>query len=92
MGEEETMRVREERKERAKSILIPLIYPGVVLPTGMFTCTHTHADTHLLVRYRAVCYTPLYILWSVTDVLWSGWRQWDKDSVRLGLLYVCGSF
>lgn len=32
--------VKEEGRERVKSILIPLIHTRAVLPTGIFTCTH----------------------------------------------------
>lgn len=44
MGVREKMSVREEGRERVESILIQLIHPSAVLPTGIFACTHsTHA-------------------------------------------------
>lgn len=55
-GRGEWMSVKAEGRERVKSILIPLIHTSAVLPTGVFTCTHT---THTLVQNAGQIYCCL---------------------------------
>lgn len=63
-------RVKRERmrgRERVKSILIPLIHTTAVLPTGVFTCTHTTCTQWFKVpaRHIAVCCAAhQYAVWT----------------------------